>query len=123
VSLTESSPSAAVRSRLKHSVIDADGHSIESLPTFLDYFKAGAVNRRPRAAALPSSTGRLRSKTTAARCVTRQGHAPVVMRARDEIMFSLLRRPAGRILRAGATRQPARTACAIIIEAPASSHA
>jgi predicted TIM-barrel fold metal-dependent hydrolase len=36
------SPSAAVRSRLNHPVIDSDGHFIESVPSFLDYLKASA---------------------------------------------------------------------------------
>jgi predicted TIM-barrel fold metal-dependent hydrolase len=45
MSATERSPSAAVRSRLKHPVIDSDGHFIESVPTFLEYLKivGGAV--------------------------------------------------------------------------------
>src|SRR6266851_1385747 len=36
----KTSQSAKIRARLGHPVIDSDGHSIESIPVFLDYLKA-----------------------------------------------------------------------------------
>ncbi|HKA56479.1 MAG TPA: amidohydrolase family protein [Candidatus Binatia bacterium] len=36
---THTSPSAAVRARLRHPVIDADGHTVEFVPAFLDYLR------------------------------------------------------------------------------------
>jgi predicted TIM-barrel fold metal-dependent hydrolase len=49
VSSTYKFPAAAIRSRLKHPVIDSDGHFIESTPAFLDCLKAaggaGLANR------------------------------------------------------------------------------
>jgi predicted TIM-barrel fold metal-dependent hydrolase len=39
------SKSAKVRSRLNHPVIDSDGHTIESVPVFLDYLKAVGGSR------------------------------------------------------------------------------
>jgi predicted TIM-barrel fold metal-dependent hydrolase len=36
---TTTSPSAAIRARLTHPVIDADGHTIEFVPAFLDYLR------------------------------------------------------------------------------------
>src|SRR5574341_830365 len=36
---THISPSAAVRARLRHPVIDADGHTVEFVPAFLDYLR------------------------------------------------------------------------------------
>jgi predicted TIM-barrel fold metal-dependent hydrolase len=39
MALTHDSPSAAVRARLKHPVIDSDGHLIEFEPAFLDYLR------------------------------------------------------------------------------------
>src|SRR5499433_1688290 len=36
---THTSPSAAIRARLTHPVIDADGHTVEFVPAFLDYLR------------------------------------------------------------------------------------
>src|SRR2546427_12108651 len=38
---THTSPSAAIRARLTHPVIDADGHTVEFVPAFLDYLRQG----------------------------------------------------------------------------------
>ena len=37
--MSHPSPSATIRARLKHPVIDSDGHMIEFEPGFLDYLK------------------------------------------------------------------------------------
>src|SRR5215469_11685085 len=42
MSSTDKFPATAIRRRLKHPVIDSDGHFIESMPAFLDYLKAAA---------------------------------------------------------------------------------
>src|SRR5262245_40644269 len=36
---TTTSPSAAIRAHLTHPVIDADGHTVEFMPAFLDYLR------------------------------------------------------------------------------------
>ena len=36
---TYRSPSAAVRARLNHPVLDSDGHTVEYVPAFLDYLR------------------------------------------------------------------------------------
>jgi len=36
---THISPSAAVRARLNHPVLDSDGHTVEYVPAFLDYLQ------------------------------------------------------------------------------------
>ena len=69
MALTDTSPSAAVRARLKHPVIDSDGHFIESIPTFLDYLNsvAGTEVASRFESAWGSSTSPRSHGTTSAR--------------------------------------------------------
>lgn len=45
MSQSKLSESARIRARLKHPVIDSDGHTLEAMPVFLNYLKAVAGAR------------------------------------------------------------------------------
>ena len=45
MSQSKISQSARIRTRLKHPVIDSDGHTLEAMPVFLDYLKSVAGAR------------------------------------------------------------------------------
>lgn len=93
------SPSARIRSRLDHPVIDSDGHLFEFYPMFIDYLKqeaGGGVLDRMEKAFSNSTVGTLWFKLTPeerrARRITRPGFWSVPTRRAEDLATTILPR-------------------------------